>query len=305
MSSEDILHNSHHDQVINFSSDSEGDLDNRGGYNSRSDSPNSGLDPTQYLRNPQRQGYDIQIGNELGGGYGNSNNYNEYSPRPNDISASTTPELAQIFSLISKFKPAPLEMTSHFKPFLPELSPAIGSIDAFIKIPRPDGEQDLLGLTVLDEPTIGCSNPQILRMQLREKYGLVTNDLGDGYIGFIEDAVKDTKGLESFLESYEEISRGRAAPSINYTYKMPDYQELMEEWPPELIQCFDSIPLPSSQIDLSLDDYVRVICAILDIPVKGNIIESLHLLFSLYQQFGENLYFNRPKTVPSSLNVRF
>lgn len=266
-----------------------------GGYSPRPDSA-SRLDPPRFLK-PSR-GYDGKPRSPIGG---YDVNYNDYSPRPSDpLPSSTSPELAQIFTLIAKFKPAPLELTSHFKPFLPDLSPAIGSIDAFIKIPRPDGEHDMLGLAVLDEPTIGCSNPQILRMQLRERYGLISSDQGDGYIGFIEDPVKDQKSLESFLESYEEISRNRAAPNMAYSYKMPELEDLMQGWSQEMVQCFDSLPLPKSEIDLSLEDYAKVVCSILDIPVKGNIIESLHLLFSLYLRFAENPHF-RPRTAtPSS-----
>jgi intraflagellar transport protein 46 len=214
----------------------------------------------------------------------------KYSPRPSGPSGAgrspaTSPELAQLFSLITKFQPPPIELSPHCKPFLPGLVPSIGAIDAFIKVPRPDGDPDLLGLTVLDEPTIGCSNPQILRMQLREKFGVVGNNDSDSYIGFIRELQKNPKALTSFLESYDEISRNRAAPTMNYTYKMPDLEELMQEWPEEMDGALTSLPLPTADMDLSLEEYVRVICAMLDIPVKGNIVESLHVLFSLYHLF--------------------
>lgn len=78
---------------------------------------------------------------------------------------------------------------------------------------------------------------------------------------------------------------------MNYSYKMPELEELMQGWSCELLQCFDSLVLPSSEIDLSLEDYAKVICSLLDIPVKGNINESLHLLFSLYLRFNENPHF--------------
>lgn len=216
-------------------------------------------------------------------------NLPEFSPRPSGPSAAasrqptSSPELSQLFSLISKFQPPPVELSPHCKPFLPALVPSIGAIDAFIKVPRPDGEQDPLGLTVLDEPTIGCSNPQILRMQLREKFGVVGSNDSDSYIGFIPSPNRNLKALTSFLESYDEISRNRAAPTMNYTYKMPDLQDLMQEWSAEMDEALASLPLPSAEMDLSLDEYTRVICAMLDIPVKGNIVESLHVLFSLYQ----------------------
>jgi intraflagellar transport protein 46 len=207
---------------------------------------------------------------------------------------TTSPELAQLFSLISKFTPPPLELSPHCKPFLPALVPSIGAIDAFIKVPRPDGEQDPLGLTILDEPTIGCSNPQIMRMQLREKFGVVGVNDSDGYIGFVQNVAKNPKALTSFLESYDEISRNRAAPAMNYTYKMPDLEELIQEWPEEMDSALSSLPLPTADMDLTLEEYTRVICAMLDIPVKGNVVESLHMLFSLYQMFKECGHFAGP-----------
>lgn len=45
--------------------------------------------------------------------------------------------------------------------------PAVGDIDAFIKVPRPDGQKDTLGLTVLDEPCTMQSDPAVLQLQLR------------------------------------------------------------------------------------------------------------------------------------------
>jgi intraflagellar transport protein 46 len=220
----------------------------------------------------------------------------EFSPRPSGPSPvarqpASSPELAQLFSLISKFQPAPLELQPHCQPFLPSLVPSIGAIDAFIKVPRPDGEQDALGLSVLDEPTIGCSNPQILRMQLREKFGVVGGNEGDGYIGFIDSPSQNQKALTSFLESFDEISRNRAAPTMSYSYKMPDLEDLMQVWPDDMEAALSSLPLPTADMDMSLEEYTKVICAMLDIPVKGNIVESLHVLFSLYQMFKDIGYF--------------
>lgn len=233
------------------------------------------------------------------------NNFNDsydrvgnFSPRPSNGQVAldvNTPELAPIFNLVSQFQPPVLELSPHFKPFLPDLVPAIGSIDAFIKIPRPDDEIDLLGLKILDEPTIGCSDPQILKMQLREKYGIVSAEEGDGYIGCIANLGSNQKALDTFLESYEDINTNRPAPSMNYSHKMPELEDLMQLWPDELEKLFETLPLPSSEIDLSIEEFAKVICALLDIPVKGNLVESLHLLFSLYQHFRDNVHFNNSR----------
>jgi intraflagellar transport protein 46 len=122
-------------------------------------------------------------------------------------------------------------------------------------------------------------------MQLREKFGVVGGNEGDGYIGSIDAPERNPKALASFLESYDEISRNRAAPTMSYSYKMPDLEDLMQVWPDDMEGALSSLPLPTADMDLSLEEYTKVICAMLDIPVKGNIVESLHVLFALYQMF--------------------
>jgi intraflagellar transport protein 46 len=200
-------------------------------------------------------------------------------------------ELAELYSIVTDFRPTLLEIAPHCKPFLPDLVPSIGTVDAFIKAPRPDGEEDPLGLTVLDEPTIGCSNPQILKMQLREKFGIVGSREADGYIGFLDSGVQRPKAIASFLEGYDEVARNRPAPTIAYSYKMPDLEELMQEWPPDMADALAALPLPTADMDLTLEEYSMIICAMLDITVKGNLVESLHVLFTLFQQFRDCGYF--------------
>jgi intraflagellar transport protein 46 len=58
-------------------------------------------------------------------------------------------------------------LETKLKPFIPEYVPAIGDIDAFLKVPRPDGKEDSLGLVVLDEPSSSQSDPHILNLQMR------------------------------------------------------------------------------------------------------------------------------------------
>ena len=79
---------------------------------------------------------------------------------------------------------------------------------------------------------------------------------------------------------------------------MPEMEALMEPWPDKFEDALKSLMIPSSELDLSFDDYAKVICAILEIPVRGNIIESLHHLFSLYSEFEGNQHFQalRPQS---------
>jgi hypothetical protein len=44
----------------------------------------------------------------------------------------------------------------------------VGDIDEFIKVGRPDGKPEELGLNVLDEPSGKQSDPTVLNLQLRQ-----------------------------------------------------------------------------------------------------------------------------------------
>lgn len=79
---------------------------------------------------------------------------------------------------------------------------------------------------------------------------------------------------------------------------MPDIEDLMQEWTPEMEEAFNQIPFPGPEIDIDLKDYAKIVCGMLDIPVhqgthKKSLVEALHLLFSLYAEFKANPHFRR------------
>jgi len=45
--------------------------------------------------------------------------------------------------------------------------------------------------------------------------------------------------------------------------------------------------------DIDLESYSKLVCALLDVPVYGNVLESLHVLFSLFLEFKANPWFNQ------------
>ncbi len=47
-----------------------------------------------------------------------------------------------------RYKPQNIELETKLKPFIPDYIPAVGGLDEFIKVPRPDGKSDFLGLKV-------------------------------------------------------------------------------------------------------------------------------------------------------------
>ena len=80
----------------------------------------------------------------------------DYS-HPNAI--PLTQDLRMLFRTISSFQPETVGLDAILKPFVQEYIPAVGDIDPFLKIPRPDGKPDPLGLMMLDEPSLKQSDP--------------------------------------------------------------------------------------------------------------------------------------------------
>eukprot|EP00967_Tisochrysis_lutea_P025100 scaffold28879_cov31-Tisochrysis_lutea.AAC.4 len=78
-----------------------------------------------------------------------------------------TPEVAELFQYIGRYKPHNIELETKMRPFVAEYIPAVGEIDPFVKVPRPDGKPDNLGLTVLDETAATQSDPTVLTLQLK------------------------------------------------------------------------------------------------------------------------------------------
>merc|ERR1711924_227868 len=76
---------------------------------------------------------------------------------------------------------------------------------------------------------------------------------------------------------------------------------LMQEWPPEFEKLLSEIKLPSADLNVKLNLYVPIICALCDIPVykkerEGQgpgtgMVEALHLLFSTYIEFKNSQHF--------------
>lgn len=77
---------------------------------------------------------------------------------------------------------------------------------------------------------------------------------------------------------------------VVYKKPMPTLTSLMELWPEELETFLGQRSIAAtvsslSTLDVSLEELVKIVCVVLDIPVhSGGNIESLHVLFSLYQE---------------------
>lgn len=183
--------------------------------------------------------------------------------------------------------PQVFELETRLKPFIPEYIPAIGEVDAFIKVPRPDNEEELLGISIIDEPKLNQSKRAVIDLLLDEHGKLPKKDYK---VHSVANAHKNTKEVQNWIENVEKIQRNRFAPSVVYSQRMPDIDTLMQAWDPELEKYLEENPLPEAELDLPIEDLARYASALLDIPVyeqnkEKSLIESMHVLFSLYSAF--------------------
>ncbi|XP_074048670.1 LOW QUALITY PROTEIN: intraflagellar transport protein 46 homolog [Macrotis lagotis] len=200
------------------------------------------------------------------------------------------PVSAEIKQYITRYTPQLIDLDHKLKPFIPDFIPAVGDIDAFLKVPRPDGKPDNLGLLVLDEPSTKQSDPTVLSLWLTEnsKQHNITQQMK---VKSLEDAEKNPKAIDTWLESISELHRSKPPATVHYTRPMPDIDTLMQEWSPEFEELLGKVSLPTAGIDCSLAEYIDMICAILGIPIYKSGIQSLHLLFSLYSEFKNSQHF--------------
>ena len=93
----------------------------------------------------------------------------EYSPS-DYAHLNVSAEVKDLWNYIGRYKPHNIELETKLRCFIPDFIPAVGEIDAFIKVPPPGKEEEgekRLGLTVLDEPASHQSDPTVLDLQLR------------------------------------------------------------------------------------------------------------------------------------------
>lgn len=130
--------------------------------------------------------------------------YRLYDPADyNHLQVSS--ETKELFRHITRYTPQAIELETQLRPFIPEYIPAIGDIDAFLKVgywdhalqvctciyralneplgsficvivytvfflskvTRPDGKTETAGMLVVDEPRAKQSDPTVLDLQLR------------------------------------------------------------------------------------------------------------------------------------------
>lgn len=206
------------------------------------------------------------------------------------------------------------------QPFIPEFIPAVGDIDAFLKVVAPPlhnerrGISDFiakLGVETLDEPAGQQSEPALLHMKLRsvsmhiaggENGGGGTPDSRGGTGASklpLVPVARQSKDVDKWITEIQQLHLSRQPyPLIIQQQQqqqsagnrqVADIDALMNEWPVELERTLGSVGFPSAHLDCSLEMYVRLVCGLLDIPIpagakatQADFIYALNTLFTLY-----------------------
>ena len=231
------------------------------------------------------------------------------------------PHVRNLFQFIGHYSPQMIEIGPRLKPFIPDYIPTVGHVDAFIKIPYPDGRTNNLGLNVLDEPSIEQSDATLLQMKLkalsREKIQTAignddnkTNEMDNESTNLSAVTSADpvvplvmphqsniTKEIDKWIDYIKQLHETTARPeSVALIHQRPDHENiesLMQEWPEELETTLNVHTIPTPELDCSLEEYMTILMAILDIPVQNNKITSLYQMFTLLNEFQNSQHFNK------------
>ncbi|KAI2803143.1 Intraflagellar transport protein 46 [Blomia tropicalis] len=212
-------------------------------------------------------------------------------------SLNVSPEIKNLFSFITFYTPQMIEINTKLKPFIPDYIPAVGDVDAFIKVPLPGNPsiENNLGFTVLDEPNLNQSDSALLQFKLKAMSREV-----DSKDALLRQSVVQSTGtgneIETWIENIKHLHETMARPdsvTLLHSNQRNDIDELMQEWHSELETALTVHSIPTPELDCSLDEYINILCAILDIPIQSNKISSLYLLFSLYHEFKTSQHFKK------------
>ncbi|CCW68060.1 unnamed protein product [Phytomonas sp. Hart1] len=198
--------------------------------------------------------------------------------------------MQDLFKHILDYQPMIPDLPAKLLPFIPDYIPAVGELDPFVKIPRSDACPEGLGLYLLDEPTIPQSNPAVVLLELRATNAHV-GDVAQVVDSF-EDAPNRPEVLNRWINDVKNVHYKKPLPTVNYPKPMPDINALLQAWPAGFEDFLNANHnLPSPNIDLELEEYARLLCVLLDIPVYNSLIDSLHVMFTLFEEFRNNQHF--------------
>uniref|UniRef100_A0A182QQ16 Intraflagellar transport protein 46 homolog n=1 Tax=Anopheles farauti TaxID=69004 RepID=A0A182QQ16_9DIPT len=201
-------------------------------------------------------------------------------------------EVKDLFQYISRYTPQRIAIDFKLKIFIPEFIPAVGDIDAFLKVcpPGPVSEKKSkklaghiqnLGLMILDEPCGDQSDSVLLQMKLRS---IFTKPIETPSA-----IVRSARDIDRWITEIQALRASQSVQSVS-AQKQPivNIDSLMSEWPEEVERTLDTLGFPPAKLDCTLTGYIKIICNIFDIPLpaagecQADYIYALYNLFNLF-----------------------
>ena len=108
-------------------------------------------------------------------------------------------DVKELFEYIQRYKPQKVDLETKIKPFIPDYIPAVGEVDAFLKMSKPDGTKEDLGITVLDEPALNNEDKTVLELKYVQSKN-VTRAVNIN-VDSIENADKKPKEISRWVSS--------------------------------------------------------------------------------------------------------
>lgn len=204
-----------------------------------------------------------------------------------ELDSSFPAELKEIMQHIPKFSPQNIEIDYKLQVFVPEFFPSVGDIDAFLKIVTPNplkavdvslSEINRLGLEVLDEPG-EQSEEALLQIKLRSVFSKP--------LAAPTALARSPKDIDKWIHEIQSLHASRIHDNLMQQQQTQiNIDNLMTEWPDDIEQRMEN-SYPSSNLNCSLSDYVKIICNLFDIPIENaenhfDYIRALNILFNLY-----------------------
>jgi len=127
----------------------------------------------------------------------------------------------------SRYTPQKITINYKLKIFIPDFIPAVGDIDAFLKVIPPDLINNTnnnlktfinsLSLNILDEPTIKQSEPTILYMKLRSINTNTSNNINENKSTNLQPAIARTpKLIDKWITDIQQLHINQPVPTVNY-----------------------------------------------------------------------------------------
>lgn len=200
-------------------------------------------------------------------------------------------DIKDLMQYISRYTPQRVGIDYKLRIFIPDYIPAVGDIDAFLKIipPEPLDKSsaeatskltESLGLQVVDEPCGQQSDGVLLQMKLRSIFPKPFETPSA--------VARSPKDIDRWISEIHALHVTQPGSQNAMLFRqMPDIDVLMAEWPTNMEKILDSVGFPSPNLECPLSTYTRIVTSLLDIPIHNpnsqvEYITALHTLFSLF-----------------------